>query len=59
MGATSRGGRGRQTISAPLFALTLLPLMLAGEAQAAGSVLPTGGKVAAGSAVIGQPAGAR
>ena len=39
---------------APLFALSLMPLMLAATAQAA-PVLPTGGKVTAGVATIGAP----
>jgi len=38
---------------APLFALSLLPLMISATAQAAGgAALPTGGKVVAGSAMI-------
>ena len=54
-----KGVRGRRrALSLPLFGLSLLPLLgpsgaLAGGAAAAAPVLPTGGRVAAGSAVVG------
>ena len=45
----------RSVRSAPLFALSLMPLMMAASARAAAPpTLPTGGKVAAGTATIGQ-----
>ncbi len=46
--------RGRAARDLPLFAFSLLPLMVAGSAYAAGApALPTGGKVVAGQASIG------
>ena len=45
-------------MSWPVFGLTLGALIAgAGVAQAAGPVLPTGGRVAAGQAAIGAPGG--
>ena len=49
-------GARRRIMSWPVFGLTLGALIAGtGAAQAAGPVLPTGGKVVSGSAAIGAP----
>ena len=58
MSAVSKACARRRVLSWPVFGLTLGALIAgSGAAQAAGPVLPTGGRVAAGQAVIGVPAG--
>lgn len=47
----------RSVLSWPIFGLSLAALIGAANAAAAGPALPTGGIVAAGSAVIASPAG--
>ena len=58
MSVGSKAGARRRVLSWPVFGLTLGALITgASVAQAAGPVLPTGGRVAAGQAVIGAPGG--
>ena len=58
MSVASKAGARRRVLSWPVFGLTLGALVAgSGAARAAGPVLPTGGRVAAGQAVIGAPGG--